>query len=288
MDLHIIIYPKCNLKCSYCFYNVNSLSYKKNKLDLASIQTWIDKSNGQIENVTFTGGEPTLHRNFLEIVSQISDQVESIKIISNGTMLTREMAESLKQYKAKIDISLDSITSNLHEEIRGGFKKTINGINIAKEIGILSGINTVLTTSNLDQVDDLIAFARLKETKINFSPVDIEESNSLNLLSLSLQEKNSLLRKLENYYCDDRNHYFKLFYLYLHNNKLPNFTKCYFSLRNIILDSDGNFYPCYPRKDIQNSCLGSIFNNSFEDVMLKLQEMKLGSCFKLECFGLYQ
>ena len=80
--LAFFISLNCNLKCHYCI-NLNESDSTRSKMsgNMISGSDWV-KAINRLEigrddlPVTFQGGEPTLHKDFFEIVNGVSDSIK--------------------------------------------------------------------------------------------------------------------------------------------------------------------------------------------------------------------
>lgn len=89
----------CNRKCSFC---PHSVGYSKETFLSEEVAYKLNKDLLEINYagiVTFAGnGEPLLNKNLPKIVSVVSNGLKgTFKLISNGDLLTKELAEELKQ-----------------------------------------------------------------------------------------------------------------------------------------------------------------------------------------------
>ncbi len=75
---HIYLTLKCNLKCPYCVNEANPKENKHGEYELASADQWIKAINRMNKDVAFTGGEPTLHPEFIEIINGINKRLNVI------------------------------------------------------------------------------------------------------------------------------------------------------------------------------------------------------------------
>jgi MoaA/NifB/PqqE/SkfB family radical SAM enzyme len=80
-DGRIIVYLTlaCNLSCPYC---VNEFHNKKAFFPQLSGKQWVDIINKEKRDVVFTGGEPTLHKDFIYILNNIDSDI-SVEILTN-------------------------------------------------------------------------------------------------------------------------------------------------------------------------------------------------------------
>jgi hypothetical protein len=88
ISTHISPEGSCNLKCPYC-----SVTYRnnKNRISLDVIYDYVTKLKSRgLKSVILTGGgEPTVYKQFNELVRWIKDQNLSVALISNGTNADR-------------------------------------------------------------------------------------------------------------------------------------------------------------------------------------------------------
>ena len=75
----------CNLRCSYCdsMYAVEGTDYKQ--MNVAQVLDAVKKFSG-ITHVTLTGGEPLIHQNVEDLLSQLSGNGYRVNIETNGTV----------------------------------------------------------------------------------------------------------------------------------------------------------------------------------------------------------
>ena len=141
----------CNQKCLNCY----AAHEEKGKDKEISTEEWkmvIDKlQKARIPQITFTGGEPTLRHDLVELVGYAGWFVTRLN--TNGQLLTKELCDSL--YKASLDacqVTLYSYNKDIHNFLVGadGFDKTIEGIKNAVSSKLLVSINTPLCTLNKD------------------------------------------------------------------------------------------------------------------------------------------
>lgn len=122
--------------------------------------------------ITFTGGEPFVRKDFMELLTYASRRART-HFISNGTMITEERAKNLVELAPKrlggigFNFAGTSIEApgDLHDSIRkmkGAFERTIKGIRYLIEYREKSGkkcpkvhITTVIQTDNVDVLPEM-------------------------------------------------------------------------------------------------------------------------------------
>lgn len=141
----------CNQKCIHCYAGHQEYAIKD---ELRTIE-WkhiIDEcQKANIPQLTFTGGEPTLRDDLVELVDYASWFVTRLN--TNGILLTKELCSKL--YEASLDsvqITLYSKDEHIHNILVGTqtFDKTLEGIKNAIEAGLNVSVNTPLCSLNKD------------------------------------------------------------------------------------------------------------------------------------------
>lgn len=161
MDLMVSAMEKdgawhCNQKCLHCYAagqpmgETPELSTEQWKTALALLR----KAN--IPQVTFTGGEPTLRSDLVELVQAAAWFVTRLN--TNGRLLTPELCAGL--YQASLDsvqVTLYSAEGNIHNQLVGtnGFNDTVQGIRHAVEAGLIVSVNTPLCSLNTHYAETL-------------------------------------------------------------------------------------------------------------------------------------
>lgn len=121
-SITIHITKRCNLKCIYC-YNASGADFTADPLTKEEIIELIKQAKSQgFNNVTFSGGEPTIREDFFEIIKEICEDINDINItlITNGTTkLSDEKIDRITKYVDAIQISLDSCEEKINAATRG-------------------------------------------------------------------------------------------------------------------------------------------------------------------------
>ncbi len=132
----IVVTDNCNLRCRMCnCWKQRSI----NELTLAELSRVLTQLREMgLIGVAFTGGEPLLRRDLVEIIRQCSAlRFEEINLQTNGVLLTTDRAEELLDAGVTtVQISLDGM-ERLHDEIRGvkgAFKKAISGLELLSHL----------------------------------------------------------------------------------------------------------------------------------------------------------
>ncbi len=146
---------RCNDKCSFCYVG-------ERKIEEINTENWKKIINELwrigIPSVIFTGGEPTLRPDLVELVGRAKEFVTGV--ITNGRNLSPELCREL--YKAQLDyvqVSIESADKNVHDKmvgVAGAWQETVAGIKSAVSSKIIVTTNTTLTKSNIGGLKDTI------------------------------------------------------------------------------------------------------------------------------------
>lgn len=146
----------CNQKCLHC-YAAGQPMGETSELDTNQWYQILDTLKAaNIPQVTFTGGEPTMRTDLVDLVNHAQWFVTRLN--TNGRLLTPELCQSL--YDASLDsvqITLYSADETIHNTLVGapGFADTVQGIRNAVAAGLNVSINTPLCSLNHDYAETL-------------------------------------------------------------------------------------------------------------------------------------
>lgn len=125
---------KCNLSCVYCFRSSkNEPEYKDyNEIGEPFREYLINVKPGDLQCVTFSGGEPLLYFEQIKAVSSFLPKEQHKKIITNGTLLTSDIVSYCNNEHIELCLSYDGIASS-----------TTRGVDILKNDKILSLVKSI-------------------------------------------------------------------------------------------------------------------------------------------------
>lgn len=171
----------CNLACSYCYIHKSP-----GNMSIETAQQTIDRliqscriHNIKKINIKLAGGEPLLRFDLIQYLVDYAQKVSNeIKItftlLTNGTLITEQIANYLKCHSIGVGVSLDGI-GPINDICRydkkgcGSYSRVVYGLNILKELGITPSIMTTVSTSNYRDLLDLTKFVLDGEYRFRFS-----------------------------------------------------------------------------------------------------------------------
>jgi len=251
-NLRISLTSRCNLSCIYCHAEGEKNPESEMSADeiIAIMQT---AAKFGIRSIKFTGGEPLIRPDILQIVRAVPKGIEA-SITTNGILLA-DMAADLKAAGLRrVNVSLDSLNPETYKKITGSDRlgEVLAGIDAALKVGLTPvKLNmVVLAGINDNEIDDFLAYVRNNHNLVlqlielmHFN--DCEYHGDLNNLETSLAARSEqiLTRRMHHRkkYCLDGAEVEVV--RPLHNTEF-----CAFCNR-LRVTSDGKLKPCLLRTD---------------------------------------
>lgn len=196
----------CNLKCLHC-YAAGQQQTQVKELSTGEWKEIIDRCRkAGIPQLTFTGGEPTLRSDLVELIDYSRWFVTRLN--TNGILLTKELCKKLLQASLdSVQITLYSDNPDIHNTLVGAkkFEKTKMGIQNALDVGLSVSINTPICSINRDYVSTLRFLYQMGVRYVTCSGL-IETGNACKRASVSTQlsedELFSILKEAKEF-CDE-------------------------------------------------------------------------------------
>ena len=140
------ITQNCNLICRHC-YEGASRTERKPEMSLKDYRFAIDtlKQVG-VDRIQLVGGEPLMHSRITQLIEYVKGKFSFIEIFTNGTLLTDELLELMKNSGVSLALSVYSEKPALHDyvtRVNGSYDKTYAHIKKALDKGIQVRIASV-------------------------------------------------------------------------------------------------------------------------------------------------
>jgi MoaA/NifB/PqqE/SkfB family radical SAM enzyme len=170
----IEITPFCNMKCVHCY--VTHCQWEKNLLSYTELCRIIDElTNEGCFSLLFTGGEPFLRDDFIDVYTYAKKKGIFTSIFTNGTLITPEIARYLRDWPPLIvEISIYGATEATHESVTGvagSFKRCLEGIEMLVEQGVKLNLKTMLMTLNSHELKEMKKLAESFSVPFRFDSV---------------------------------------------------------------------------------------------------------------------
>lgn len=153
----IILTNGCNLRCRHCVSNCGGLERKDLSFDtIKKVIDWCESKS--IKEITLTGGEIFIRSDIKEILKYVRQNYSGkIVVITNATLITDNILDTVVKNVGQIDISLDGYDEESVAKIRGNgvFKKVTDVIEqLHKHNFTKISLSMVLTGENRKHVED--------------------------------------------------------------------------------------------------------------------------------------
>lgn len=245
---------KCNFSCRHCmFLNENLKEYTT-----AQIINLLDRlEDEKFVAVQFSGGEPLLRDDFLEILDYSSRKRFAISLATNGSLIDDKLIQHLKQSKVKnIQLSIDGLEKS-NNSLRGSgtFNTIVKALDKLLENNLPVAVATMVTKENIEEMKEMLDF---------------------------LSKKNIQYWRLQHIICEMADMKNKLI-------SIDEYLKAYESIIEYAKERDVNFpitMPCYFRENVpSNSCERTLINISPDGKITGcfLNNTKEGEFIPLSC-----
>ena len=151
---------RCNLNCLHC--HQDSGENAERELTTEEAFAVIEKlGRAGISILTFSGGEPLVRSDIYDAIEYADDAGMLCTIASNGTLMTRQVVQKLKESGIKrVEIGLDGCNAETHDFLRnspGSFEATVQGIKNCVEAGFDEiCVTMTLHSKNIEELHDIV------------------------------------------------------------------------------------------------------------------------------------
>ena len=175
--LRLSITDVCNFRCTYCLPDGYRPGQVTNNgfLSVDEVRRVTRAFAGMgTEKVRLTGGEPSLRRDFSEIIAAVRENpaIRQIAVTTNGYRLARDIAQWRDAGLTALNVSVDSLDARQFYAITGQdkFRQVMDGIDAAFDAGFAKvKVNTVLMRDvNHHQLDTFLAWIKPRPIQLRF------------------------------------------------------------------------------------------------------------------------
>ncbi len=258
---------RCNLRCIHCLSAGGAAS--PGELSFEECKTIVDHLAAlQVFEINFGGGEPLLQDYFLPLLRYIHEKGIVTCISTNGTALTDEAISLFSGNPlVNVQVSLDGATPDVNDRLRGAgtYRKIISGIVLLSGKNIPLSINTVVTSLNFRQLEQLKALAtsygaRLRVSRFRPSGRARESWKALRLDSSQLRELSQWLGRDPSILTGD-----SFFAISPDGRRQLGLDMCGAAKMTACIDPLGGVFPCAFLQDVL-FCGGSLREKTFKDI----------------------
>jgi radical SAM protein with 4Fe4S-binding SPASM domain len=253
--LYVHLTNRCNLQCVYCYReSTPHLPILHGAQRFCEMLEYIQPFAGPNLLVTYSGGEPLMHPGFREIVTTSARLGYGNALLTNGTLVTEELAGFILEHFKFVKISLDGPNEETHSKTRGkgNFARVLRSIRTLAETGMLVKVQVTLTRSTLPRMEEIErALPAVPNVNLTFTP----------LLPMG--------RGAE---MDDESVDNDAFYEFAKTRRSPTryipgrrTRSCHAGIGNLSVADTGDVYPCHHFHG-QDFHFGNIFHDPFPEI----------------------
>jgi MoaA/NifB/PqqE/SkfB family radical SAM enzyme len=194
----------CNLHCSYCLRDEDALHHDPAiflPVDLFARIARDARDVMGIEHVVFTGGEPTLHRQFGDVLAAVAELSLTCSFVTNGWHFERvwpAVAEH-RQAVTHVAFSLDGTTREAHDALRGkgSFERVVRACSRCWASGFPFNLKVGIRRDTAPDLERFAMFAaRLGAEGLSFAHIMPTSSAVAGTLALTLEERAAAEREI--------------------------------------------------------------------------------------------
>jgi radical SAM protein with 4Fe4S-binding SPASM domain len=261
----------CNLRCTYCYQD--AMVARPNELNTWQGKDLVDQAHeAGADTFIFTGGEPFSRLDLLEVAAYSHKRGLITNVITNGHYITPKNVATVASIFDTVTISVDHGKPEHHERNRGigSWQRAVNAIDLLISSGVNVDVNSVLTRYGLNDLDELLRFARgrsISQHRIvpqfpmgrgGTSPDDALTPDELLSLDEQLHRVNCSLKVATESKIRTEGQY---------STKLATRNHCGAGLSEVSVDPEGWVYPCkllqYPQfrtENVRDKRIASIYS----------------------------
>jgi radical SAM protein with 4Fe4S-binding SPASM domain len=267
--LQIELTSKCNERCIHCYI---PHEMKTDEIEPELLYNILEQSREMgVLDLTLSGGEPMLHKNFCEFLRKCKEYDFSVTVLSNLTFLNDDIIAEMKANRISgVQVSLYSMKPEIHDEItqmKGSFEKTKNSILKLIENDIPLLISCPVMKQNKHCYVDVLKWANKYKvrTQTDFIMMARYDGMVQNLENrITLVEASELIQNIVE---NDPIYSEQIVPIDDENRDISNDIICGVCITSVCISNNGDVYPCpgwhgYVAGNVKESSLQDIWNNS--------------------------
>lgn len=198
---------RCNLRCKFCY--MAGLRKPEPDMPIKKLFNIINQleETGCLD-LTLLGGEPLIRDDFVELYKYIKKKGLLVVILTNGTLITSEIANCFKGYPpTHLRISIYAGSNEGYEKISGSkgiFSKLEESLKILKKEGVKFVLQALITKLNYNEFSKIKRFAADLEVPFwskTFITGGINRDLSPLSYAIGKEEREKLLERYKGYTC---------------------------------------------------------------------------------------
>lgn len=257
------ITQNCNLVCHHCYECSSRIDCKPEMTMEHFTQAVNILKELNVCHIQLIGGEPLIHSKIEQFIKYAANSFSQVEIFTNGTLLTNELLDIIRECNVSLAFSLYASEPVLHERVtrtKGSFALTYQHIKDA----ISKGIKVRIASVEMKDVPEFSLDGFFVNRSTDFPRLT-------GRADLSLYSRDMLRRKL----ITKENFKYPIAPDTYYRNKLIN--NCFGE--RLYIDCDLNVFPCAMERRV---CYGNLLSESIERILdnclAKMNKDKIAGC----------
>jgi SynChlorMet cassette radical SAM/SPASM protein ScmE len=160
--VEVAITGKCNLRCLYCSHFDSAADVPEDLPTSEWLAFFEELGRLAVLRITLEGGEPFTRPDLPELIKGIVKNRMRFQILSNGTLITDELAAFLASTRRceLVQVSIDGSSPEIHDACRGkgNFFKALRGLETLKRHKIFVTVRVTINRNNLEDLPEVTRF----------------------------------------------------------------------------------------------------------------------------------
>lgn len=157
---------RCNLRCVHCYSGSRDRRYE-GELSTDEGKALIeDLADFGVPVILFSGGEPLLRPDILELIAGARNRGVRSVLSTNGTLITPQLARELRRLDLSyVGISFDGLeqTHDRFRGVKGAFGQAMAGLKNCQEAGIKVGLRFTINRRNAEEIPGIFSLLQQED-----------------------------------------------------------------------------------------------------------------------------
>ncbi len=183
LSIWLHITNQCNLRCKYCYVNKSLGKMSMSVANEAVEKIFLSASKHGFKTIKFSicGGEPVLElpkiltlMKKIRVLNNKYNINSQVDLISNGTLITEKIAQTIKDNKIGLQISIDGLEqyndqTRIFPSGKGSYRFIEKGLDNLQKVGVVFNVIIVITAKNVAGIPDFIKYLLSRNIKYTFN-----------------------------------------------------------------------------------------------------------------------
>ena len=172
--IRLLVTNACNYKCAFCHNEGQAKHMLPKQMSYEQLKQFIDIIKEQkISEICFSGGEPFLNKDIVKMIVYANNETAcDIGCASNLSLITESQIQELAKTRVKLNIQFPYANEDdfRRSTVNGKYSAILKKIDSIRSAGIEIGLNTVIQSTEIENIKEIIRFALIQEIPLKLLP----------------------------------------------------------------------------------------------------------------------